>query len=414
MRPKEYILDNGMRFIACQNPNSRTVSTGFWVGIGSRYETDANWGICHLIEHLVFKGTKNYPTSKSVSLAIEGVGGFLNAMTGRELTAFYNKVPSRNWEIGVNILIDLLVNPLMREADIDKEREVVIEEISTRADNYHLHAYDLLSSQMWEGNRLGKSGLGTIESLKGIDKETIVDFMDQNYTPKNIVVSCVGNFDIREVKSLLENKFRRYSSNNWIKPAYTKVVKNQCEPKISVVDRDIAECHLCVGLPVMSRSDKRSYSMNVASDILGGGMSSRLFQAVREKRGLAYTVNSFLNLHTDAGEMAVYAGVGRNKTKEAFSSIVEELKKFRDEGVTNKEVSDAKNQYLGGVEMMLDDSLRYSNILGETALLEGRLLNIEEETEKVMAVTKDSIDEVSGQFINSNNLNLIIINPKKL
>ncbi len=342
---KKTTLDNGLRIITDYMPQTRSASIMIFVGVGSRYETDRLGGISHFIEHVFFRGTEKRPTSCDISAAIEGVGGVLNAATDRETTVYWCKVPQPHFELGLDVLCDMLLNARFEKEDIEKERTVIIEEINMSYDAPASRVSLLIDELLWPDHPLGRDIAGTKQSVGGISRANLLSYISQRYLPTRIVVSIAGNVEHDEAVEAVKKQLGR-----WTGPGQAKAFKPYVPkpgPRIKVEHRDIEQTHLCLALPGLSTFDPRHYTLDTMNVILGEGMSCRLFTHVRDVLGLAYSVHSYVEHLTDTGSLTVYAGVDTSKLDLALEAIVHELTRLRDEYLPETELTKAKEQAKG-------------------------------------------------------------------
>ncbi|MCK4225026.1 MAG: insulinase family protein, partial [candidate division Zixibacteria bacterium] len=307
---KKTVLENGIRVVTERIDYVRSISIGVWVDVGSRDEMGDEVGASHFIEHMLFKGTKKR-TAKEIASSLESVGGSLNAFTGREHTCYFARVLDEHTDIALDVLSDILKNPLFNLSHLEKERAVILSEIKELEDSPADLVHDLLMSTMWKENSLGRSIIGSAESVLKLTRSKLIDFMKRNYTSPRVVIAASGNFKHKELVDKIKRKFR-FSSNSH--PASEKQMFPLAEPDRVVANRKTAQTHISLGVPTFPYSDRRRYAALVLSNILGGGMSSRLFQSIREKLGLVYSVYTFIDFFEDAGVFGIYMGTHKKNT----------------------------------------------------------------------------------------------------
>jgi len=402
-------MDNGLRIVTYELPSAKSVSISIWVKIGSRYEKEDEHGITHFIEHLVFKGTKKRRNSFCIANEIERVGGDINGETSREYTGYTVKIPYNYFSLGLDILSDILCNPLFRQKDILKEGNVVLEEISTYKDTPSEFVYDLLGELMWANQPLGKSELGTQETISKINRDQIIDYMNKYYVPSNMVISIVGNVShdvgIAEVKRYIDIQKTSH------KPRFQKAIEKQNKPEILLKRKQSDEAHLCFGIRTIPLRDPEYYVQKIIDVILGTGMSSRLFQELRDKKGLAYNVTSNTASFQDTGALIIYAGVALAKVKEAIEIVLQEIRKIRNGHISEAELFNAKEYYKGALALNLEDTLEMSEWLGTNLLLKDEIPSLETTFAKIDKVELDDIIGFSQKYFIDKNLNLVIIGP---
>jgi predicted Zn-dependent peptidase len=404
------ILDSGIRVVTETISSSQSASIGLWVGVGSRYEPAEHSGLAHLVEHVLFKGAEKRPTSFDIANAIERVGGELNAETDKEYTGFYAKVPRARWEVGLEVLFDMTLHPLLRPEDIRSEKKVVIEEIAAYLDTPSDHIHDLLDELLWPDQPLGRSGLGSEESVSTIDRSVIRQFMSMHYVPEKMVVSVVGGINETAVLEWL-NDFQPSGVEVRLQ-RYLPAAEAQEHPKLLLHSRENEESHLCFGLRTTHRGHSDRHALRLLNIILGDGMSSRLFQEIRDKRGLAYDVQSGLTTFGDTGALWIYAGVERESGPEATRAILDELSRLTTSPPTARELADAREQFLGALTLRLEDTLERSEWLGHGLSLENRLPDFDEIVAATRIVTEDDLLRVARSYFRDDRLNLAVISAK--
>ena len=402
------LLDNGLPVLTSQMPHTRSVSMAIFVRAGSRYESDEIAGVSHFLEHLLFKGTKNWPTAKAVSEALEGVGGVMNASTDKEITVFWFKVPAPYLQRGVSLLADMMLNPLLDPLEVDKEREVVLEELRMTND-YPTNRVDLLIDEtLWPGQRMGRDVGGSPESVSKLVHGQIRDYVKRQYNSRNAVVAIAGDIDHGEVTELVLGSFGQWATAEPLQ--WQPVQDGQSEPRARVEHRNTEQAHLCIGLPGLPLTHPDRYALGLLNVMLGEGMSSRLFQEIREKQGLAYDVHSSVSMFQDCGALTVYCGVEPRKTEKAIGAILEQLKAFRN-GVPHKELVKAKELTKGRMLLRLEDSRSVAMWMGSQETLLGKVRTVDEVVEQVDAVSTRDIKRVAGDLIREDRLNLAVVGP---
>jgi predicted Zn-dependent peptidase len=403
------ILDQGLRVLTSSMPHTRSVSVGFFISVGSRYETKVENGVTHFIEHMLFKGTAKRPKARDIAVAIEGIGGVFNASTGRELTTYWTKVGQDHFSIALDVLADMLLNSKLEEEELEKERGVIIEEINMTldrpSDRVHLLATDLI----WPDHPLGRDQAGTKESVSAITRPMVQAYISRNYQPTNTVLAIAGNVEhdraVEEATAQLGAWQRKPDSS------YTPMNLEQEEARVRLERGNTQQAHLALVLPGVSRFDDDKYNLSLLNTILGQGMSSRLFLEVREKRGLAYSVYSYISPLLDTGLMGVYAGVDAEQIEQALQAILEELDKMRQEPVSDDELGKAREFTKGRLQLQMEDSFAVASWIGRQESLEDRVLSVDEVLQKVDAVTTADIQRVAQRLIRQDKLNLAVIGP---
>ncbi len=387
----------------------QSVSIGVFVGIGSRYENQAESGISHFIEHLLFKGTAQHPTARLIAEAIEGVGGLSNAYTGQEATVYYAKVAASQIETALNFLVNLVKNPLLKPQDFEKERMVIGEEINMVYDDPDSWLNILIDELIWPEHPLGQSVVGTHQSLAGIDHQTLVSFFKKSYHPSNILITVGGAFQPNEIIAQITSLLGDWQTQS--KPTFEPAPKPKTRPTCLIEDRPIEQGHLCLALPGLSRTHPDRYALSVLNTLLGDGMSSRLFLNIREDKGLAYAVDSGLNYLQDTGSLVVYAGVDPKRAPEALQAILTELELLRDKAVPAKELHKVKEYLKGRLVLGLEDSYSQAAWVAYQALFTDVIRSPEDVLKAYDAVTIEEVQTVAQKVINPTAYNLAAVGP---
>ncbi|HHU18463.1 MAG TPA: insulinase family protein [Clostridiales bacterium] len=397
-------LKNGARIVMEEIPYVQSVSIGIWVKAGSVDETEENSGISHFIEHMLFKGTDKR-SAKKIAEDVDKIGGQINAFTGKEATCYYLKTLSSNIDKAADILADMFMNSKFDEEEMEKEKRVVYEEIKMIEDSPEDDAHDIIGGLIFKGNPLAKPIIGTPKSLQGITRETIQKYITNEYTRDNIVVSISGSFDQDHVCKLFDDTF---SNLNACKPEKSHV-QIDYKPNYRVKVKDTEQSHICLGLKGVSLVDERYYSLILLNNIMGGSMSSRLFQSIREEKGLAYTVYSMASSFTSTGYYNIYAGISHDKVNDAVNAIKDELMKLKKDGITLDELQTAKEQLKGSYIFSLENVNGRMFSIGKNMLLLNRIYTPEEVIAKIDAVTLEDIFKVSELITDIKNYSGILI-----
>ncbi len=372
----------------------RSVAVGFWVGTGSRDETGQLAGASHFLEHLLFKGTDTR-SARSIAEAVDEVGGDINAFTTKEYTAFYLRVLADALETGLDILCDIMWRPAFRPAEVEAERQVILEEILMHADEPADLVHEVLAEAMWPGHPLGRDVLGSEESIAGLTRDAIASFHASHYRPANIVLAAAGDFAPDVLVAGIEERFGGGPGGEPPK----RQAPDQPSRPLAVVTRPTEQAHLMVGLHAFDRDDDDRYPLAVVDHVLGGGMSSRLFQQIREERGLAYSVYSYRSLFEESGALAVYAGTAPGRTQEVLGLINDEIDRMADTGVTARELGMTKSHLRGSLALALEDSGARMSRLGRGQLVHGSVPSLDEVEERLEAVTMDDVDRVIARVL---------------
>ena len=403
-------LDNGLRVVTSAMPHARSVSISVFVGVGSRYEQADRAGVSHVVEHLLFKGTKRRPTPGEISGAVEGVGGEINAGTEQETTAYWCRVARPHLEVGLDLLIDMLRNSLFAEAEIERELTVVMEEQAMAKDFPSYRVDAMMDEMLWPDHALGREVSGTRESVAHMTREMIIDHASQFYTPSNVVVSVAGNIDhevvVRELDSL---------SDGWTSrtpPRWAPFAHVQVAPQLHLGYRKTEQAHLSIGLPGLSLTHPDRYVLGLLSVVLGEGMSSRLFVEVREKQGLAYDIQSGVTLFHDSGALIIGAGVDPKRAYAAVETILAEVGRLRD-GVSAEELEKAKGLSTGRLMLRMEETRAVSSWMGSQEMLLGKVLDVDEVIRLVESVTLEDMHRVSNDLLTTDKLNLAVVGPNR-
>lgn len=378
------------------------------VGTGSCFERDNEAGISHFIEHLLFKGTAKRPTSMDISAEIEGIGGMLNASTSREETIYWAKVTRAHMSTAIDVLFDMTSDSLFDSREIEKERQVIIEEINMSLDIPQQRAVMLIDSLLWPEQPLGIDIAGTKESVSGISRDDMLSYMTRHYRTGEMVVCIAGNVDHGAVCDELRARSDSFDPGD--AGVRYKSDDIQKEARLGIDRRDGEQEHVCVAFHGVSRTDERRFAVDLLNVVLGGGMSSRLFTEIREKRGLAYDIHSYTEHYKNVGALVVYAGVDTAKTGECVRAVVEELSRMR-EPVPDAELSRAKELMKGRLELRLEDTQNTSLWHGVQQLLNGEILAPEEVASRIDAVTVDDIASVARELLSVDKLSLAAVGP---
>ena len=404
------VLDNGLRIITCPMPHTRSVSVCIYMGTGSRYESELQAGVSHFIEHLCFRGTEKRLSAKEISGAIEGVGGVLNGGTDKELTVYWCKVAQPHFSMALDVLSDMVLHSRFEKKDIEKERQIIVEEISMSKDAPNQLVGMILDELLWPDHPLGRDVAGTNKSVAAMTREQMRDYMDSEYSPSNTVISIAGNIQqdetVNEVDKILgkwENKKQRLDYLPY------QELKN---PSMKVENKETEQTHLCLALPGVSLQDPRRFTIDLMNVILGEGMSSRLFLEVRDKMGLAYNIHSYLDHFQDSGALTVYAGVHPKKLEISISAILEQLTLLK-EKVSEEELTKAKELSKGRLLLRMEDSRSVAGWVGGQEVLNGSILDVEEVVAIIDKVTAKEICAVAKELLIGDRLRLSVVGPVK-
>jgi len=407
---KKTVLDNGLRIITHSMKRMQSVALGIWIKTGGRYETPEYKGIAHYLEHLVFKGSKKYSCRK-IKESIEGVGGSLNGFTSEELTCYLVKLPKSHLHLAVDILSDMAINPLLQPEEIEKERTVILEEAKMYKDLPQSYVYELLDELLWPNQPLGMTIIGTVESIGRINKESLSLFKNQYYAPSNIVVSAAGALEHNKFTRRIKSIFSPLKNRNV--NAFVRVKEEQYRPQLKLMHKDTEQTHLVLGFHGFKRDHPLKYALGLLHIILGANMSSRLFDELREKRGLAYEIGTQVKYFQDTGAFIVHAGIDNLKVNDSVELILKELGKTKDKLVSIDEFKRAKEFYLGQLALSLEETLDHMLWIGESTAAIGQVLSFKDIVKKINRVRREDIREVAGCVFKEKSLNLALIGPLK-
>ncbi len=400
-------LSNGICVVTERMPHVRSVSVGIWIGTGSREETVAESGISHFVEHMVFKGTKNR-TAEEIARSVDSIGGGLDAFTSKEVVSYNVKVLDEHLPEAFDIVSDLVRNPLFDKLDIEKEKGVILEELKMEVDNPEYQAHELFSSHFWRGHGLGRSILGTRQTIRSFDRDTIERYYKQIYSPANILVTAAGNLKHKQLVELAEGHLGD------LKPRRKRAVSAVPEPHASLVFKDkksVEQVHLFVGVPSIAMSDESRFACYILNAILGGGMSSRLFQNIREKQGLAYSVYSELSMYRDAGCMVIYAGTSMRWADKVIKSISKELHEAASTRVSDEELRRAKDHLKGSIVLGLEStSSRMANLARQETYFK-RFMSMDEMLERIERVTAEEVLALAQRFFHPKQIAVAMLGP---
>ncbi len=403
-------LPDGPRVISARVPGSRSVSVAAYVLAGSRHEGPGQVGVAHFMEHITFKGTAAYPTTRAISEAIEGVGGSFNAATERESTVYWVRVPAREAARGVDVLAELIVRPRLEDAEIDHERTVIVEEIRSYLDDPSEYAQILLQQALFGTGSLGREICGEESDIRGLPEQTIRDFWSETYRPTNIVVAIAGDLEHEAALALAGPLF---GQGDGARTKFNPAPALPAGERYLLGHRDASQAQLAIALPAYRRDHPDAWPLAVLNGVLGDGMSSRLFLSVREERGLAYDVGSGVTEYADSGSMSIYAGVDPNGLEAALAAILAELERLRDDIVPADELNRAKAYLSGGLELRMDDSRHVASWIGGQEALHDRVLTPEEALEAIAAVRPEDVQRVAGELFRDELLRMAVVAPPK-
>ncbi|GAW65596.1 peptidase M16 [Geoanaerobacter pelophilus] len=401
---KKTTLNNGIRVITERIPYASSVSIGIWVANGSRHERRESNGVAHFIEHLLFKGTERR-SSLDIAREIDSVGGVLNAFTSREYVCYYAKVLDKFLPKAVDLLTDIFLHSTFDPGEIEKERRVVLQEINMMEDTPDDLIHDLFHQHFWKGHPLGMSILGDAESVTGLSGDAIIAYKDRMYRSDDVIVTAAGNLTHDKLTALLEEYLHSVPSGN----GRTESAPPVYERRIELIEKELEQIHVCLGLKGVQQSHPQRYDAFIMNAILGGSMSSRLFQEVREKSGLAYSVYSYIASHADAGSLVVYAGASPENQAELLEIMLREIGRFKKEPVPAEQLEGAREQLKGNLLLSLESSDNRMSRLAKNEIYFGTPLPLSEIMEGFDRVTAESIQTLAVDILDNSALTLVML-----
>lgn len=393
-------LPNGIRIVTEAMPYVRSVSLGIWIGSGSRLENGPENGLSHFIEHMVFKGTK-HRSAEDIARSVDSVGGGLDAFTSKELVSFNAKVLDEHLPLALDILADLVLNPLFREADIEKEKGVILEEIKMEADQPEFVLHEAFISSFWKGHGLGKPILGTKETVKKFQQQMLCEYYNRVYSPCNILITAAGNLNHENIVNLVREKFESLEQRAAL-PQDT--IPQPHAPIILKKKESLEQVHIALGVPAYALAHELRFPLYVLNTVLGGGMSSRLFQNIREKQGLAYAVYSELNLFSDTGCFTIYAGTAQETAKQVVESVIQEFHQLKNELIGDDELRRAKDHLKGSLMLSLESTSSRMSNLARQELYFDRFMSLDEMIDSIEAVTREQVQGIALEFFQTQNI----------
>lgn len=401
-------LANGLRIVTETMPHTRSIAVSIFIGVGSRFEADPQAGISHFIEHMLFKGTSRRPASRDISEAIEGIGGLINGGTDKEVTVYWSKVAQHHFPTALDVLGDMLLNSNFDAKELERERNVIIEEIHMNLDVPAQRADMLIDELLFDQHPLGREIAGSKETVSSITRDMMLSYLGSQYRPTNAVVAVAGNIEHEPAVSLVERCMGGWSSS-LVEHQYVPY-RQPTAPRVRVERRETEQVHLCLGLPGVSLLDPRRFTLDVLNVVLGEGMSSRLFTEIRDRLGLAYSVASFADHYSDSGSLTVYAGVEPAKVRPAITEIINQLFRFN-ETVPETELTKAKELSKGRLMLRMEDSRAVAGWLGGQEILAGRIYTPDDMLAIIDSVTTEAIRNLAEEIIDERKLCLAAVGP---
>ncbi len=401
-------LDSGERVISERLDHVRSAAVGYWIGAGSRDEDAAEAGVSHFIEHLLFKGTAQY-SALEIAEIFDGLGGELNAATSREHTLVYARVPDHHLEVAMDVMGDMVFAPAFDE--LDSEREVVLEEIAMYDDAPQELVHDLIAEAIFGDHPLGRPVIGTAEVISSIPRESIARYHDTLYTPANIVVAAAGNIDHERVVELVGRALERRQDATEAPVNLRPPLVQPPPPRLRFLRKDTEQYHVCLGAPGISRSDRRRFAVSLLDAILGGSASSRLFQEIREKRGMAYSVYSFVSQYTDTGQIGIYLGTREENLAEALAIAAEQIADVAAGNLPARELERAKENLKGRILLSMESTSTRMNRLGKSLITDSELLSLDRIVAEIDAVETESVCDLAAALLAAERLSAACIGP---
>jgi predicted Zn-dependent peptidase len=399
------ILANGVRVITEAMPHVRSVSVGIWIGTGSRRETQEQNGISHFIEHMLFKGT-THRSAEDIARSVDSIGGNLDAFTAKELVCFNTKVLDQHLSLAWDVLADLVLNPMFRTEDIEKEKGVILEEIKMEADSPDYLVHEIFSSNFWKDHPLGKPILGTRETVKRFDTDIIRQYYSAVYAPSNLVVTAAGNLTHDRLVALVREHFEGLAAGAPTPPDHVP----NTHARIALRNKkSLEQVHLCLGVPSYPLPHQERFACYVLNTLLGGGMSSRLFQNIRERQGLAYAVFSELNPYRDTGCLSIYAGTSQESARKVVESIVNEFRELKEKAVSDEELRRAKDHLKGSLMLSLESTASRMTNLARQEMYFGRFFTLDELVESIEAITAADVQRIAQTFFDPKQIALTVL-----
>lgn len=401
-------LSNGIRIVYDYMPWVKSVTTSIWIKAGSRSENPEINGVSHFIEHMLFKGTTNR-SAKQIANEIDFIGGMINAFTSKEYTCYYTKTLDENIDTAIDVLSDILLNSVFDEKEIEKERSVILEEINMYEDSPEDLSYELLSENIWKGSPLGYPVAGTKETVSSLTREKILNYKNSLYTTPNIVVSVAGNFDEKYLIDTFEKKLSALKSNS----VETTFNKEKYIKSYTFKRKDIEQSNLCFAIEGAGHEDKNLYPLMIASNMLGGTMSSILFQKVREEKGLCYTIYASLSPALYNGSMYVYAATNPAQTEELIKVLFSEINEFKNTNISLEELNRNKQQLKGSLLLSYESTSTRMTSMGKSEILQKKVTSQEEILKKIEDVTLDQLHDVMNNIIDTKKASISLVSNFK-
>ena len=403
---RKSVLPNGVRVVSETIPYVKSVTMGVWMATGSRFENEENHGVSHFIEHLMFKGTARR-SAKDIAETVDAVGGQLNAFTAKECTCYYLKVLDSHAELAMDILSDMLLRSKFAEDDIERERQVVLEEVHMYEDTPDELVHDIHLDTIWPAHPLGRNILGTLASIERFDQALVKKYYQDFYTPDNLVIAAAGNISHDALVQLAASYFGQMQGQS----RNLAITAPAFAPAKTIVSKDIEQVHVCLGTVSVPQDSPEIYPVHILNNILGGGISSRLFQAIREERGLAYSIYSYQTNYRDAGLFTIYAGTRPGNVNQVLDLIVENLREFKEKGISEQELTKSKEQIKGNLLLGLESSSSRMSRIGKLEITLGKFVSLDEVVGKIDRVTLTDVNQMIEQMLTAKQLCFTALGP---
>jgi predicted Zn-dependent peptidase len=401
------VLDNGLRLITEAMPHVRSVSIGVWLTRGSRHESDERAGIAHFVEHMLFKGTATR-SAEDIAQAIDSIGGQLDAFTAKEYASYYIKVLDDHLPVAIDLLSDIVLNPAFPADEIEREKKVILEEFKMVEDTPDDLVHEVFTQHFWEGHPLGRPILGTHAAVQAFTQEAIREYFRGAYVAPNIVISAAGNLDHAHVRELVTRAFAPLPAAGAESLQRTPAVV----PQVVVRTKDIEQSHVCIGTPAYPQRHDDRYVSYILNTVLGGSMSSRLFQNIREKRGLAYAVFSSLSAYRDAGALTVYAGCGADQVDEVVNLVIDELRTMKNGALREAELRRSKDHLKGSLMLSLENTASRMSHLARQEIYFERYFSMDETLAGIEQVTAPDVQRVAADLFSNGSVSVTVLGPK--
>lgn len=402
------VLDNGLRLVTSTMPHTRSVSVSLFIGTGSRYETDEQAGISHFIEHMFFKGTPKRPTAREICSVIEGVGGIFNGGTDKELTMYWCKVAAPHLSFALDVLVDMLLNSKFDPVEMEKERQVIIEEINMGKDHPAHRVAMLIDELLWAGHPLGRDVAGSRESVTAISRDMTIDYQARHYLPADTVVAIAGDVQHEVMVTVIDQILGGWTGRQ-PRPSYVPY-KGQVSRRVQIETRETEQVQSCLALPGLSLFHPKRFTLDLLNVILGEGMSSRLFTEIRDRLGLAYSISSYTEHLLDSGSFIISAGTETKNLRVAITAILEELAKLK-ERVPEAELTKAKEMSKGRLLLRMEDSRSVVGWIGGQEILTKQILSIDDVVAIINAITAEELQNLAKELLVGNQLRLAVVGP---